>query len=59
MRFWRILLPARGRRHVHEVLAHLVASNRVIGHQDEVGTDGAVPLGGNLAVDKPVVDAGE
>ena len=48
-----------GGGHVHEVLAHLVAGDLVVGHQDEVGAHGAGPLSGDLAVNEAVVDAHE
>ena len=45
--------------HLHEVLAHGVRGDLVVGNEDEVGTQGGVPLGGNLTVDQSIVDTGE
>ena len=52
-------LNTGGSSHLHEVLAHGVRGDLVVGNEDEVGTQGGVPLGGNLTVDQSIVDTGE
>ena len=48
-----------GSSHIHQALTHLVASDFVVGDKDQVCTDGAAPLGCDLAMDKTIVDTSD
>ena len=50
---------ACGCSHLHEVLTHGVGRDVVVGDEDEVGTQGGVPLSGDLAMNQSVIDAGK